>query len=58
MSHFNIKKRGKEREKEERNLEIPSNYVYRPWPEDKLSLTVKEDKQGDRAAITHKPKRT
>jgi len=45
--------RGKDREKEE-GSEMPSNYVYKPWPEDTLSLAVKNK---DREQATTNPKK-
>ena len=46
--------REKGREKEEQSSEMPSNYVYKPWPKDSLSLEVSTK---DREQVTTNPKK-
>ena len=46
--------REKGREKEEQSSEMPSNYVYKPWLKDILSLEVKTK---DREQATTNPKK-
>lgn len=36
----------KDRKRVEKGSEIPSDYVYKPWPEDRLSATARDKDKG------------
>lgn len=40
------RKMEKDRKRAKKGSEIPSDYVYKPWPEDRLSATARDKDQG------------
>ena len=47
--------REKDRKKVEQSSEMPSNYVYKPWPRDTLSLIVRTKDEEQTTTYPKKP---